>query len=110
MNIIDLEKFLTKGQAKKIDEKLAKLETDTGYKLRVSHMLSAEMHITSGSAGNNPELCCLLECAAIRICLCVWVRFLCVCMLLCAMYCFSLQIYSSECLLHLCVLFGCLCA
>lgn len=35
VNIIDLEKFLTKGQIKKIDEKLAKLEKDTGFKFRV---------------------------------------------------------------------------
>jgi len=35
VNIIDLEKFLSKGQAKKIDAKLAKLEQDTGFKFRV---------------------------------------------------------------------------
>jgi len=35
VNVIDLEKFLTKGQVTKMDKLLAKLEEDTGYKLRV---------------------------------------------------------------------------
>lgn len=35
VNIIDLEKFLTKGQVNKINDKLARLEKDTGYKFRV---------------------------------------------------------------------------
>lgn len=35
VNIIDLEKFLAKSQIKKIDEKLARLEEDTGYKFRI---------------------------------------------------------------------------
>ena len=34
-NIIDLEKMLTSGQAKKMDDKLAKLEKETGYKVRI---------------------------------------------------------------------------
>ena len=35
VNVIDLEKFLTKGQVAKMDKLLAKLEEDTGYKMRV---------------------------------------------------------------------------
>jgi len=34
-NVIDLQKFLTSGQAKKLDKQLAKLQKDTGVKLRV---------------------------------------------------------------------------
>ena len=35
VNVIDLEKFLAPSQAKKMDKLLAKLEEDTGYKVRV---------------------------------------------------------------------------
>ena len=34
-NVIDLEKMMTTGQVKKMDDKLNKLEKDTGYKVRV---------------------------------------------------------------------------
>lgn len=35
LNVIQVEKFLTSGQAKRMDQLLAKLEEDTGYRLRV---------------------------------------------------------------------------
>jgi hypothetical protein len=35
LNVIQTEKFLTSGQAKRMDELLGKLERDTGYRLRV---------------------------------------------------------------------------
>lgn len=34
-NVIQVEKFLTKGQEKRIDEKLAKLEASTGFRVRI---------------------------------------------------------------------------
>ncbi len=34
-DVIDLERFLTSGQATRLDKQLAKLEADTGVKLRV---------------------------------------------------------------------------
>jgi len=34
-NVIQIEKFLTNGQAKRMDEKLAKLEEATGFRVRV---------------------------------------------------------------------------
>ena len=34
-SVIDLQKMMTAGQAKKMDEKLGKLQKDTGYKVRV---------------------------------------------------------------------------
>jgi len=35
LNVIQTEKFLTTGEAKRMDAKLAKLERDTGYRVRV---------------------------------------------------------------------------
>ena len=35
LNVIQVEKFLTKGQEKRMDDLLAKLEKDTGYRVRV---------------------------------------------------------------------------
>jgi uncharacterized membrane protein YgcG len=35
LNVIQVEKFLTKGQEKRINDLLTKLEADTGYKVRV---------------------------------------------------------------------------
>jgi hypothetical protein len=35
MNVIQVEKFLTAGQAKRMDDMLRKLEEDTGYRVRV---------------------------------------------------------------------------
>ncbi|KAL3777274.1 hypothetical protein ACHAW5_006343 [Stephanodiscus triporus] len=35
LNVIQVEKFLTKGQEKRMDDLLSKLERDTGYRVRV---------------------------------------------------------------------------
>jgi hypothetical protein len=35
LNVIQVEKFLTKGQEKRMDDLLTKLEKDTGYRVRV---------------------------------------------------------------------------
>jgi len=35
LNVIQVEKFLTKGQEKRLDGLLSKLEKDTGYRVRV---------------------------------------------------------------------------
>jgi uncharacterized membrane protein YgcG len=35
LNVIQIEKFLTSGQAKRLSEQLAKLEQDTGFRVRV---------------------------------------------------------------------------
>jgi len=35
LNVIQVEKFLTNGQAKRMDSMLAKLESDTGFRLKV---------------------------------------------------------------------------
>jgi len=35
LNVIQVEKFLTSGQAKRMDNLLASLEKDTGFRLRV---------------------------------------------------------------------------
>jgi len=35
LNVIQTEKFLTSGEAKRMDAKLAKLEKDTGWRVRV---------------------------------------------------------------------------
>ncbi|KAL7547854.1 hypothetical protein ACHAWF_011126 [Thalassiosira exigua] len=35
LNVIQVEKFLTKGQEKRMNDLLTKLETDTGYRVRV---------------------------------------------------------------------------
>ncbi len=35
LNVIQVEKFLTKGQEKRLNDLLAKLEQDTGYRVRV---------------------------------------------------------------------------
>lgn len=35
LNVIQVEKFLTKGQEKRLNDLLAKLEKDTGYRVRV---------------------------------------------------------------------------
>jgi len=35
LNVIQVEKFLTSGQAKRMDSMLAKLESDTGFRLKV---------------------------------------------------------------------------
>lgn len=35
LNVIQIEKFLTSGQAKRLDELLVKLEKDTGFRVRV---------------------------------------------------------------------------
>ena len=47
-----MEKFLTTGQAKKIDEKLTKLEEDTGYKFRVSCFVASVMEHASAHDAN----------------------------------------------------------
>ena len=35
LNVIQVEKFLTKGQEKRMNDLLTKLEKDTGYRVRV---------------------------------------------------------------------------
>ena len=35
LNVIQVEKFLTKGQEKRMNDLLGKLETDTGYRVKV---------------------------------------------------------------------------
>ena len=35
LNVIQVEKFLTKGQEKRVNDLLTKLEADTGYRVRV---------------------------------------------------------------------------
>ena len=35
LNVIQVEKFLTKGQEKRMSDLLTKLEADTGYRVRV---------------------------------------------------------------------------